>query len=110
MVLIESCRRVAGRTVGHGEDRNSTGRESTNLELSGISKTKSPTKEHIGAGLSDSSPTNLCRQYVCVFMRVPQQLDEGLSLKLLPSCGFSCPSWAAFLAPLKENVPSLAGT
>lgn len=88
--------------MGHGEDRNSTGRESTNLELSGISKTKSPTKEHMWAGLSDSSPTNLYTKFVCVFMRVPQQLDEGLFLKLLPFCGFSCPSWAAFLAPVKE--------
>ena len=40
---------------------------------------------------------NICSRCV-VFMWVPQQLEQGLSLDLLPVCRFHSSSWLACLA------------
>jgi hypothetical protein len=68
-------------------------RESTNLDLWGFSDTEPPNKEHIWAGSSLTG--HIQQMHSSVFMWLPQQLEQELSLKLLSVCGSSSSNWAA---------------
>jgi len=54
------------------EDRDSTGKQSTNLDHWGLSETKPPTKEHILAG-----PKPLCSYVQLGFQVGPKQMELG---------------------------------
>ena len=76
---------LRGGSKGHS---SSTGRptESSILDQWGLSETDPLSKEYTWAG---TGPPVLAYVQLClqVFMWVPQQLEQGLSLKLLPACG-----------------------
>ena len=87
MELRDSYGRIGGRIAGPKEDRHSTGRptESTDLDSWSLQESEQPTKQHTWAG---SRP--LCTYVADVQLGLyvgPEQLEWGLSEKLLPVCG-----------------------
>ena len=87
--------RRIGKDCRPDEDRNSIGNptEFTNLDPWGFSKTEQPTKDHTEQVLGH--PTHICNKYAARSSCVPQQLELGLSLKLLPVWGIPPPNWAS---------------
>ena len=89
MELGDSYGRIGGRIVGPKGDRNLTGRptEPTNLDL-----WSSPTKEHTQAG---PRPPRTYVADVQLDLHVgPEQLEQGLSQKLLLIREICSSSWA----------------
>lgn len=84
MELGDSSGRKGGRTAGPKGDRNSTERqtEPTNLDHWGISESETPIKEQTQAA---PRPPHTCVADVLLSLPVgPEQLEQGLSQKLLP--------------------------
>jgi hypothetical protein len=81
---------------GPEEDRDSTRRptESTNLDLWGLPETETPTREQTWAGPTPTPSTSVTAVQRGLHVG-PQQLKQGLSLSLLPSCGSHSPNWPA---------------
>jgi hypothetical protein len=71
----------------------------------GALKSEPPTKEHTRAG-----PGPLCKYVADVQLGLhvgPEQLEQGLSQKLLPVCGICSSSWAPLSGLSGEDAPRL---
>lgn len=43
-------------------------------------------------GRAEPKPPHICSRYAGCSHVVPQQMEQGLSLNLMPVCGFCCPN------------------
>ena len=103
----DSYGRIGGGIAWPKRDRNSTGRptESRNLGL-WSSESEPPTKEHTWDG-----PRPLCTYVADMYLGLhvgPEQLEQGLTQKVLPVHRIWSSSWAAL--SLGEKAPTLADT